>query len=362
VVDAKDIRVLSALTADPLGSYASLGAKAGLSASGLLKRVRDLVKDGFLDEKYVRAQVAYTALGLEQVLVMVESKPQFWKLVEDACDAHPYTQFRIRMMGKVNGFLLMFAIPQNSRQLLLEFIDQLRRVGAITSFSIHYPIANWGHSETRFGYFDPNSKKWSFGWDEWEKWIASTSAELEKAPDSVLENLDETDIKILRLLSMDAKAERREIARAVGIADYELSRRLKALNEGGVFAHYRIIHETAILGILMTVVVKCKASLQYTGRFINSWERLPFQGSVCPLEDGFLLMVNMPPKEVPTLFTILQRHCDSVDMMWGDYDSSTRYFFDNDPSNFSGSKWTDDRRSMVDEPSKVVQVSREIQA
>ena len=46
----------------------------------------------------------------------------------------------------------------------------------------------------------------------------------------------------------------------------------------------------------------------------------------------------------------MQRHCESVELMWGDYNSSMKYFFDNEPSNFSAGRWNTDRRYVVEAP------------
>jgi DNA-binding Lrp family transcriptional regulator len=350
MLDTTDVAVLSALSEEPLASFDKLGRVSGLSPAGTRKRMIKLVENGFLSKQFVRAQVNYSAVGLETVIVLVDSSPASWSHLEAACDAHPYTQFRIRVMGSTNGFVLVFAVPQNSRSQLLEFLAAMKARGFLNSYSVHLPVSNWGHSETRFSLFDPLTSKWHFNWGEWESEVLAAEGVHSLPPASIAHELDKTDVAILRALSVDARAEKKGLAEKLGIKDYDLSRRLKFIEDNHLVSYYRVTHETGILGIAMTVVLKCKASLEFTGKVLNSANRLPFQGSVYPLEDGFLVLANMPPEEVTGLVTTMQKHCSSVDLMWGDYSSSMKYFFDNDPSNFGPSAWNTDRHYMIDAP------------
>jgi len=347
-----DVSVLEALSEDPLASFDTLGKTSGLSQSAALKRVKKLVANGFLGKEFVRAQINYAAVGLETVIVFVEAGPASWKELEAACDAHPYTQFRIRVMGATNGFMLTFSIPLNGRSLLLEFLDGLRARGIISSFSVHLPVSYAGHSETRFSLFDPITNKWNFNWEAWEAEIEGAPSTRSLMSTSVLHELDQTDIAILRALSMDSRAEKKGVAEKIGIKDYEMSKRLRFIEESKLVSFYRIVHETGILGIAMTVVLKCKASLEYSGRVLNAAAKLPFQGIVYPLEDGFVILANMPPGEVTSLATLMQKHCESISLMWGDYSSSMKYFFDNEPSNFGAKGWITDRQYVVEAPLK----------
>jgi DNA-binding Lrp family transcriptional regulator len=230
----------------------------------------------------------------------------------------------------------------------------LKSAGVLTTYSMHFPISDLQHSETRFNLFDPATNKWNFDWKNWEQQIEESPSTHSLPRPSILHELDDVDIKILRELSVNARAERKGIAEKVGLKDYELSRRLRFLEANHLISYFRLVHETGVLGIAMTVVLKCKASMDQTGKFLNSAHLLPFQGSVYPLEDGFLMVANMPPGEVTSLVTVMQKHCESVGLMWGDYSSSMKYFFDNDPSNFTDSGWSTAREYMVEAPLRSV--------
>ncbi len=362
MLDITDVKVLGALTDAPLSSVDAIAKQAGMSPSGLLKRVRHLVESGFLNSQFVRAQISYSAVGLETVLVLAESKPSSWESVEQACDAHPYTQFRIRCMGVINGFLLIFAIPQNTKPLLLEFLEALKTSGAITKYSIQSPVSEWGHSETHFQIFDPANSSWNFDWKEWDSKIDAASSHLGLGGGSILNHLDEIDIRILRAFSVDARQEKKALAEKLGIRDYELSRRLKFLEENHAFRYHRLAHETGVLGVVMTVVLRCKANLELTGKVVNAAKDFPFQGSVYPLDDGFLILANMPSSQVTNMVGTMLRRCESVDLMWGDYNSSMKYFFDNDPSNFSSSGWNVERSYVVSAPLKGLQTQLQVKA
>ena len=106
--------------------------------------------------------------------------------------------------------------------------------------------------------------------------------------------------------------------------------------------------------MVSTVILRCKSSIELTKKVVSEISSLPFQGSIYPLEDGFLIIANIPPGELTNLITTMQKRCQSVELMWGDYHSSMKYFFDNDPSNFRDLGWNTDRTYVVEAPLGVI--------
>jgi hypothetical protein len=46
--------------------------------------------------------------------------------------------------------------------------------------------------------------------------------------------------------------------------------------------------------------------------FAEAIKRLPFQSTLVPIKDGFILQIALPSIDLPHLGRILQRYCDEV--------------------------------------------------
>ncbi|MDG6901626.1 MAG: winged helix-turn-helix transcriptional regulator [Nitrososphaerota archaeon] len=353
LMDAVDARVLTALSRDPVANERSLAVASNLSRAGLAKRLRKLGEAGVLYPGFARAQVAYPAVGLEMSLVFAGVPNTERKRFERACDLHPYTQFRIRCMGEVQGrsFFTLFAYPSCSRHRMLAYLDALREEGVVDSYWAEVPIAAPKRQEFDFTFYNQETGRWGVDWGKWEGSIGDQGEELQDLVGSSLHLLDSKDMKILRLLSMDAREEKSRIAEKAGVRDYELSRRLAAYRERGVISDYRVIHAKSISSLAITVVAFARASVSTTEKICGALGRLPFQGTVYPIEGGMVYLGNVPSSELANLTRSLEANSDGVEVGLYDYTTSMRYIFDNDPSNYvEGAGWKRDRGYMVDAP------------
>src|SRR5439155_10606838 len=139
-----------------------------MSASGLAKRIESLTKRKIIPEKFVEAQVSYATVGLDLHVVFAEAHPKQWNLVEEACNLHPYSTYRVRTTGGLNGFFLTFAVPRGTTASLIKFLDGLRELGVLDNHSVGIPIAEPNYSEIKTAYYGA-SMNWEFDWKTWTK-------------------------------------------------------------------------------------------------------------------------------------------------------------------------------------------------
>jgi len=358
MLDAVDCQVLGAVAENPVSSLEVIGKAANLSPSGVAKRIRSLVARGILFTKFVEAQVSYPAVDLDLQVVFVESSPSAWKLVEESCNMHPYTTYRVRCLGAVNGFFLNFAIPHGTTSTLIRFLDGLKEIEAVDNYSAKMPIAQPNYSENNTRDYNPSTREWNFDWKAWGAKIPEYSQRLDEPQPSVLHDLDLADMKILRSLSIDAREEKKVICEKVGVRDYDLSRRLEFYERNRVIRHHKVINERSILGLVSEVILRCRASLKVTEALAGAMATQPFQSTFYPMEEGFVLAMNIPSPSLTTLVTIMQQYCESVETIWCDYTSSLRYYFDNEPSNYiPPSSWNADRDYMLESVLQKVRAS-----
>lgn len=352
-MDMVDVRVLSALSRDPVGTAKNLSAVARLSQAGFARRLRKLGEAGILYPGFARAQVAYTAVGLEMCLVLANVPAPESQRFERACDLHPYTQFRIRCVGRlgVNSFLALFSNPVGSRHKMLEFLDGLKKADVVESYSTWTPIAKPGRQEFDFTFYDLETGAWNVDWERWEQSIDGQAGQLSDLPRSALHLLDSKDMRILRSLSTDAREAKWKVAEKAGVKGYELSRRLARYSENAVIDGYRMIHAKEIAELALTVIVFAKASVDVTRKVCEALRSLPFQGTAYAVENGLAYVGNVPSPELTKFTRSLEAHCGGVEVGLCDYSSSMRYIFDNDPSNYSAEAgWRQDRAFLIEAP------------
>jgi DNA-binding Lrp family transcriptional regulator len=352
-MDEKDIHVLASISADPVGSLSALARSSGMTQRSFSERLRLLGERGILYPGFARANMSYSAVGLENVLVLADVPPSHRSVFEAACDAHPYTQYRIRCLGRLeaSSFLALFSIPAGSKSGLVAFLEALRQEGILSKFGISTPIARSKRTEYNFAFYDFMKGVWNVDWEAWHYTVETGASRFENLPRSVLHLLDSTDVMILRLLSMDARTEKRKIADKVGIEDYDLSRRLSLYRKYTVIDSYRVVHDRNIAGYALTVAVAARTTMKVAEKLSAGLAILPFPATFYPLEKGFVYVGNIPPAELGKLDSALGEYVSSVELSTCDYASSMKYHFDNEPSNYKpGYGWIDTREYMVDEP------------
>ena len=338
----KDISILSALGKNPLGSVKELSGDAGITPITFSNRVKQLRQDKVLLS--ISAQLGYSILGLDTILLFLEVPFKNIEIVELSLDAHPYTRFRVRCLGDTNGMYAVMAIPQGSISMLLKFCDELRRMGLITRYRYEYSVAAWSHTETDFKYYDIQTDSWNFDWSSWMRGFTRDPPPL-LSYSVVLDQLDDRDMMILRQLTLDSRGKKKDIAERAGVPNYFLTRRMQFYERSGVISCYRVVVHRNTSRLFSTLLFECLCPIGVTETFAHAIKRLPFQSTLVPIKDGFIFQTALPSIDLPQMGRILQRYCDEVRVTWSDYDSSMRYWLWDVP--FQGGEWLASKEFMV---------------
>ena len=306
------------------------------------KRMAQLYREGILIS--ISAEIVYPTLDLHPYFFFLETPFENIKAVERAMDLHPYTRFRVRCLGSTNGHFTQFAVPNGSLPLLLEFLEGLGELGLIDGYRYNIATSSYSSTETDFRYYDTEDDTWEFDWGGWEEGFSRDPPALNCTP-SAMKMLDQRDMRILRQMTVNARDKRTEIAERAGVPNYFLTRRLKLYHEQGVIRSYRVIVHRNASRLFSTLLFECRCPISATGMFSEAVSRLPFQSTLIPVKDGFILQTSLPSIDLPYLGVILQKHCDEVKVLWNDYDSSMRYWFWDEP--FRDGRWLSNRDFIV---------------
>jgi len=346
-----EMRVLIALHNNPLGDINSLSRQAGISPITFVRSLKKLQTEGLFDKRgYVSSQISFSAVGMELVVVFMDAPQRNWKKIEEMCDKHPYTSYRVRCYGDTNGIFALFAMPTGSLSWLLQLLDIMKKNGTFTDYRLHRLLNEQIYTEVDFRLYDNRLGTWSFDWDGWAKIIdKGNSVQLKEFPPTVLHHMTAVDMQVLKQLSMNARKEKKEIAKEVGIPAYQLSRRLKFYKQNNVVGAYRILFGLAAVNLITPALIECVVDAQAKESIASAASRLPFQGNFIPTGEGFVLYSTLPAPDFPKLADVLLQHVDEARLMWCDYASSVRYWFEgSEQSNFRDGKWGTSKELLVD--------------
>ena len=108
--------------------------------------------------------------------------------------------------------------------------------------------------------------------------------------------LDETNVRLLGVLTADPRASAAEVARRLGMSAPAVRERLARLEEAGVIRGYRVDIDPAALGLPVAAWVRVRPGPGQLPRIADLAARTP-QGSECHRisgDDCFLLKVHVP--------------------------------------------------------------------
>jgi DNA-binding Lrp family transcriptional regulator len=95
-------------------------------------------------------------------------------------------------------------------------------------------------------------------------------------------NLDETDVKVLKVLTEDARLSSRQIAKQCEISIGTVLSRIKRMEEGGIIKGYTVLLDQEKLGYELTVVTEITVSKGRLLEMENEIARIP---NVCCVYD-----------------------------------------------------------------------------
>lgn len=346
LLDSFDLQVLSVIARHPEKSIRELSFILKCNPKTLARRVEKLINGKIL--LGVAAYLCYSALDLELMATFIEAPSRNYELVERVLYYFPYTRYHIRCFGKVNGLFTLVAIPYGTLPLYLELLNILREKEVITKYSVHRNIARPIYSEPDFTLYDLKQGVWKFDWDRWGEEIPSAPTNfLRENPSSILYKLSEVDIKILEQLTANARIKRKKIAEKLGLPMYQISRRISFLEQSGVIDKYRALFGSMLFGLYTSALLKVETTVDEVSRVGYAFSKMPFQGTLIPIQEGFIMYLAMPPVNFPKLMNILLDHAHSIDVMVTDYGTSRRYWLW--PGAFKEGRWMASREFMVDD-------------
>ncbi|MGA8905858.1 MAG: Lrp/AsnC family transcriptional regulator [Candidatus Bathyarchaeia archaeon] len=299
----------------------------------------------------VGARVDYSALGLQLIPVLASVPLSKVQVIEKACDLHPYTRYRIRCLGSTNGLFMLFAIPSGTEFQLNEFFAHLRNLELVANYRILHTTAEPVFRNPDFDSYDLNSDTWSFKIEKWSRQLETPTQDgLQQFTPSQLPKLDLSDLKLIRLLTQDARKPQKTLAKELNAPEYHISRRLKFIFENRIVPGCEVFVGRKLYRFAPATLFEAFCDPDLTAAVATRIKSLPFQTSLFPTADGFFMMCGLPTHLFTELGNALLERSNDVKVMWADYDSSMRYYFDESPYVEKTRQWRADTEFVIGEP------------
>ena len=342
-----DFLTLSALCREPLGSYQGLASLAGISAQTLKRRMLALSDASVLLR--VGARIRFSALGLQAAPALASVPFSKVRMVEKACDLHPYTRYRVRCLGSTNGLFMIFAIPNGTEFQLAEFFEELKGLGLVNDYKILHATAEPCYRNPDLRIYDAWSDSWKFKTEKWVQTLDKDHEDLQQFAPSTLTKLDILDLKLLRLLTQDARKPQKLLAKELRVPEYHVSRRLKFIFENGIVPSCEVFLGRKLFRNAPGALFEVSCNLSTTRAMVTGLKTLPFQASLFPTSEGFLLFAGLPTPLFTEIGTVILERSRASNLMWTDYDTSMRYYFDESSYVEQTGQWKADRDFVINE-------------
>jgi hypothetical protein len=246
---------------------------------------------------------------------------------------------------------MIFAIPNGTEFQLTEFFDELKRLELVNDYKLLHATAEPGYRNLDLRIYDAWSDSWKF---KTEKWVQSLDKQahedLHQFAPSALMNLDIRDLKLLRLLTQDARKPQKLLSRELHVPEYHVSRRLKFIFEKGIVPSCEVFLGRKFFRNTPGALFEVSCDLSTTRAMVTGLKTLPFQASLFPTSEGFLLFSGLPTPLFTEIGTVILDRSRASNLMWTDYDTSMRYYFDEFPYIEQTGQWKVDHDFVINEP------------
>lgn len=349
----RDFEILKYLAVHPTSSMAEVAQNLHYRGETVSSHIHSMQERGI----YITtmALLSYRKLNMAYVPVLITAPLANLPTIYEKCRAHPYIQYSVRTLGATDGAFLVFNPPQRAVPLLVQFLDELAAQGVVTDYRVFVnEDTKRDFLKADLNLYNRETGVWEFNWNKWQapNEAAETAANGGQAQSLVVQPelnvLDKSDMKLLGLLTADAKAPTEELAKATNLAPHTVRRRIQNLEDNGFIIGYRAMIAFSKFHLSSSMLFNCNAPPLEVEKCKRKLLTIPFPGTFIPVQNGFLCQATLPPEGLPAVHQFLSRHCNNVSVSWFDLPTSDVALLNTDA--FDGNDWRVDPSFLINEP------------
>lgn len=298
-------------------------------------------------------------MGLESVDVLLETHNlDGIETLERVAKYHPYTAYRCRCYGAMNGVFMQFRTPMKTSSRIRELVRTLKRKGVVNRYRF-LTTANEPtiYTSLRIDGWDPKTLSWNFSWDRWfKKPVGRIRSQERNGPaGGALQWLTRRDLSILYELMKGARRKNIEIIRALAKAGIKFtpqtfSRRFKMLREHCIEG-YRVTFDPSAFDIYSNVIIFGRGERDTLHKLRTRLQNrpIPFESTMRVSEDEIFWFLRLQPTHLSPLLASLYSQLNEMSVFLVDYSHSLIYYIWPETLDEDAHKWRTDRRFMIDD-------------
>ncbi|NHJ03434.1 MAG: winged helix-turn-helix transcriptional regulator [Candidatus Heimdallarchaeota archaeon] len=349
-IEERDLSLLIALQENPLAPASKLAKAIGHSTPTVISRLSILKEENSYYNVFADIKPETLELEIIDTIIQIdniESLEYFEKVI---CYNHPFTLFRIRCYGKMNGIYAQFRMPIGSKNRLVNLLTTLKEKKIIQDFSFP-PISTNSrtiYTKANLSNWEPNLMRWKFDWKKWFSKMEkiSSSKISRKNEQSLLNKIDELDIALLEEISKSARRKNTEIMEHLNLDKNDIglpqkvSRKLKLLDDK-IISQYRVFlrWETFEIYNSFLAICECDDIVSFKLQNLLVKEPIPFESTFKITETGFLWYIRCPASHFSDASDIIWRISKKINFYFLDYKKSEFYGLWKDAFDSTNHKW-----------------------
>lgn len=345
-LDKTDLELLIILQEKPTANDLTLARLVNLSSPTVKRRIDRLYRIGAIER--IQGLLNYPALGLKFVSVFITNPFQNINELKEILRSHKYIYYLVRCIGTSNGIHATFRMPNTSIKYTENLLQKLKNEGLMENFILYLHKNEEIRSRPRFIVYNSAANSWDFNF---VKWIEIPPEQLQRGierselnSEIYLSDLDNTDIEILSILSLNSRIKNVDILNQISsnLTAQRLSDRLRYLKKH-FLVNYRVYLNWKAIFAFMGILFDCKANEKQKIFFktLLQVNPPPFESIYRETEGGFLLYLVCPLDHVYPAMDSLFKICKSVSIYILKYESAIRASLNSETFDSEKKQWKD---------------------
>ena len=353
-LSSEDFAILLALESNPFMPMTELATLLGITRITAKKRV-----DGLKERDIIRTPIAIynpQALGLNRinVIAFVNSIEKL-RILELACDEHPYTHYRARVYGGQFGLLMQFDTPGNTTTQTDEFLRKLAKEDIILQYELLPSIGIRNDIYADLSRYNAKMSSWIFSWDDWFTGLdeEKSSLPVKQIITKDFSKFQQSHFKILRMLTANASIKQTDIIEKLKLSRTQTHREYNFVMENYI-ERIRFIYNREIFDLTETYITigsdleKSKSDQIFSAVKNNP---PPFRLALDLIENNkILLWGNMTPAQASSFAFSMWRTISSTQIYTLDTKKSRLYWFYPDNFDFQIMEWKVSKDYVIKDP------------
>ena len=220
-LDSFDIKILEALGIHGPRSVSKIAREIDVPVATIWDRMKHLRKRSkSLFSVFTRANTYHTFIGLKKAFVFAKATPGYERLLWESLKANDYWLYIVARYDRPESFYGIYGIPIDHTEEFEQFVRQIEILDIAQNINLYWSTCIQTVNLTD-DWYDYNSERWVFKWDQWIKNIESQRTSL---PNTLIESVsypqkaDYIDIIILKELEKNAECRMTDIAKLLGVS------------------------------------------------------------------------------------------------------------------------------------------------